>query len=402
MEEALESYERALSLRLYHAEALSSRLLQARAREAVRAVQARAREAVRARPESRDVSLTVLSVAHPLGRVGPDAVGGAEQILTMLDRALVEAGHRSIVVAGEGSHCAGTLVAVRRPAGFWDSAVIMAARRHYGAAIRAALQRWPVDLVHMHGLDYYAYLPPPGIPVLATLHGPPEFYTLEALRPSRPGTFLNCVSANQHAGFDKLAHLLAPIENGIAVGDYEGRHAKRGFALLMCRICPEKGVHLAIDAAKRAGIPLVIAGETSPYPSHQAYFFREVQPRLDHARRFIGPVGLRRKRRLLAAARCLLIPSLFVETSSLVAREALAAGTPVVAFPSGALVDVVDHGRTGYLVKDVQQMAEAIAACAVIDPAVCRRIARERFSVDGMIERYFGVYAALAATRQRL
>jgi glycosyltransferase involved in cell wall biosynthesis len=233
--------------------------------------------------------------------------------------------------------------------------------------------------------------------VLVTLHAPIDRYHLEALRP-RPGTFLHCVSARQHAGCEGLAdmpHMLPPIENGIVVEDYAGRHAKRGFALMLCRISPEKGVHLAIDAAKRADVPLLIAGDVYPQPDIQEYFHDEVQPRLDAARRFIGPAGLRRKRRLLAAARCLLAPSLFEETSTLVAREALAAGTPVVAFPAGALVDAIDHGRTGYLVEDVTQMAEAIAACAAIDPEHCRRVARERFSSRRMIEEYFSRYAAL-------
>jgi glycosyltransferase involved in cell wall biosynthesis len=210
--------------------------------------------------------------------------------------------------------------------------------------------------------------------------------------------FLQCVSAWQHAGSEKLAHMphmLPPIENGIAVEDYESRHAKRRFALLLGRICPEKGVHLAIDAAKRANVPLLIAGEVYSQPYIESYFRVEVQPRLDGARRFIGPVGLARKRRLLAAARCVLLPSQFKEPGSLVAREALAAGTPVVAFPAGGLVDVIDHGRTGYLVEDVEQMAEAIAACDGIDPELCRRVARERFSSQRMIEQYFSRYAAL-------
>ncbi|NHV87620.1 glycosyltransferase, partial [Escherichia coli] len=84
-------------------------------------------------------------------------------------------------------------------------------------------------------------------------------------------------------------------------------------------------------------VPLLVAGALYPYPAHVDYFEREVRPLLDATRRFVGPVGFARKRRLLSAARCLLVPSLAAETSSLVAREAAACGTPVVAFPSGAL-----------------------------------------------------------------
>jgi glycosyltransferase involved in cell wall biosynthesis len=192
-------------------------------------------------------------------------------------------------------------------------------------------------------------------------------------------------------------NLLRPIENGVAPQLF-ARHAKRGFALMLGRICSEKGVHIAIDAAKRADVTLLIGGEVFAYEDHRRYFEEEVRPRLDGRRRFLGPVGLNRKRRLLAAARCLLIPSLAEETSSLVAREALAAGTPVVAFDRGALRETVEHGRTGYLVRDVAEMAEAIARVECLDPDTCRLIARQRFSSQRMIEQYLAVYHRLAPT----
>jgi hypothetical protein len=337
--------------------------------------------------------LTILSVAYPLAPVGPDAVGGAEQVLSQLDQALVRAGQGSVVVACEGSAVAGTLVAVPRSTGPLDADAVVRAHERQRRAILFALTRWPVDVVHMHGVDFHAYLPPAGIPVLATLHLPVNWYP--RLPPDRPQTWLNCVSARQHASCAPHAQLLPPIENGVApAGPHQ--HAKRNFALMLARICPEKGVHLAIEAARRADMPLLIAGEVFGYEAHERYFAQEVLPRLDARRRFIGPVGLARKRRLLAAARCLLAPSLVPETSSLAAREAIAAGTPVVAFGSGALADTVEHGRTGFLVADVAQMAEAMARVADIDPAACRAAASTRFPLARMIDEYFAVYRRLA------
>jgi glycosyltransferase involved in cell wall biosynthesis len=131
------------------------------------------------------------------------------------------------------------------------------------------------------------------------------------------------------------------------------------------------------------------------------FFQREIVPRLDGSRRFIGPVGFARKRRLLTAARCLLIPSLAPETSSLVAMEALACGTPIIAFPSGALPEIVEHGRTGFLVRDEQEMAEAIGAAGTLEPENCRMAARERFSIGRTIERYLELYRQLAGRADR-
>ena len=182
----------------------------------------------------------------------------------------------------------------------------------------------------------------------------------------------------------------------MAVPDLAPPHAKRGFALMLSRICPEKGVHLAIDAARQAGMPLLIGGEVYPYPAHQRYFEEEVAPRLDGSRRFLGPVGGARKRRLLAAAQCVVIPSLVAETSSLVAREALAAGTPVVALRRGALAETIEHGRTGLLVDSAEELPDAMRAAAGLAPRDCRDAARARFSLETMIAAYFAVYERLA------
>jgi len=348
--------------------------------------------------------LTVLSVAYPMADVGPDAVGGAEQVLAALDRALVAAGHRSLVVACEGSELAGELLGIPAvPDATFDAAW---RERQYAAvrlAVDQALRERVVDLVHLHGLDFAAYLPPAGPPALVTLHLPPEFYPLPALRPARPNTWLNGVSEAQHRALlarleqpGPMPRLVPPISNGVAVEALAGaRHARRGFALMLGRICAEKGQHLGLAAARMAGVPLLLGGRVFPYPEHEAYFAREVAPLLGSRHRFIGPLGFARKRRLLAAARCVLVPSRVPETSSLVAMEALACGTPAIAFRLGALPEIVEHGRTGFLVDDVVGMAEAIGAAGSIDPDHCRSVARERFSLPRTAAAYLDLYARL-------
>jgi glycosyltransferase involved in cell wall biosynthesis len=336
--------------------------------------------------------LTVLSVAYPFARLGPDAVGGAEQVLHTLDAWLTAAGHRSVVIAAEGSAVAGTLVPVPTEAGEITDAVRERTYAAVRAAIRNALHEHAVDLVHLHGIDFPRYLPPGDVPALATLHLPPDWYPGELLRHPPPNLHLHCVSEAERASCPRGAHVLPSVPNGIAVERFGGRHARRGFVLMLGRICEEKGFHLGLEAARRAQVAALLGGEIYRYPEHRRYFDERLRPLLDRRRRFLGPVGFRRKRRLLAAARCVLVPSTAPETSSLVAMEAMASGTPVVCFATGALPEVVEDGRTGLVVKDVDGMAEAIHAAGALRAEACRRVAQERFSAARMGARYLALY----------
>jgi len=344
------------------------------------------------------VRLRVLSVAYPLAPVRPDTAGGAEQILLLLDAALAREGHQSIVVACEGSTPKGELIAIPRPRGPLDEATRRQAQQECRIAVETALREREIDLIHMHGIDFDRYLPPAGVPLLATLHLPLGWYAPEALRPDRPMTYLHCVSASQRRAAPPGAALLPDIENGVPIEALAAPVRKREIALSLGRICYEKGFHIAFDAARQAGIPFLLAGSLFRYPEHERYFHEEILPRLRPGEnRLLGPIGWKRKRRLLTAARCLLAPSLAPETSSLVAMEALACGTPVIAFPSGALAEIVEEGKTGFLVKSAGEMAEAVKAARSLDPDACRRAARGRFSAERMIGRYLDLYRRLAA-----
>lgn len=346
------------------------------------------------------MTLTILNVAYSLGTVG-DAVGGAEQILSAIDRALVEAGATSIVIACEGSRAYGTLVETPAPGAVFDDAARSAAHAAHIRAIATVLDEHPVDVVHLHGIDFHAYLPAAGVPALATLHLPPSWYPAHALIPSRPDTFVHCVSESQRRSCPSSPALLATIPNGVTIPTHEPVRGGRRGVVALGRICPEKGFHLALAAARRAGVPMTLAGRVFPYPTHVEYWAREIAPQLDDERRFIGAVDAERRTELLAHARCVLIPSLVAETSSLVAMEALAAGTPVVAFANGALTEIVEHGVTGFLVHDEEEMADAIEAAATLDPDACRAAAIARFSVGAMTRQYLERYETLAATATR-
>lgn len=344
-------------------------------------------------------ALTVVSVAYPFAPVSVDPVGGAEQVLAHLDRAIVASGHRSIVIAVEGSSVRGELCAIPAPEGEIDHA--MRARAHAAVRDRLAtlLAGEHVDVVHLHGVDFAEYLPAPGPAVLATLHLPLAWYPAAALAPARPNTWLQPVSRSQARTAPAGAVIEEPIENGVNLATPLVR--KRGFALVLGRICPEKGIDDAIAAAARAGVPLLIAGTVFPYAAHREYLETRIVPRLGSACRWIGGVAGAQKKRLLAQARCVLVPSKTAETSSLVAMEAIAAGTPVIAYRNGALPEIVEDGRTGWIVDSVDSMAAAIGATDRIDSEACRQCASERFALERMTGAYLARYAELAARTAR-
>lgn len=340
--------------------------------------------------------MTILNVAYPFAPVGPNAVGGAEQVLTALDHALVEGGHHSVVVACDHSETRGELVASVPCHETISPDLCAFARDLHRREIEEALMRWPVDVVHMHGVDFYEYLPDTDLPVLVTLHLPLSFYPEQVLRDLPSNVHLHCVSNSQAKTCPPGVRLFKTISNGANIGALTARHAKKNFAVALGRICPEKGFHVAVDAAKKANVPLLLGGEVFGYEAHANYWRDELLPKLDRRHRWIGPVNFARKRRLLTAARCLLVPSLVAETGSLVAMEALACGTPVIAFPNGVLRDIVEHGRTGFIVHNAEEMSQVILRAHIIDPETCRRAARERFSLANTTRAYLELYEQLA------
>lgn len=340
--------------------------------------------------------LTVLNVAYPLAAAGPDAVGGAEQVLSLVETAVARAGHTSLVVAAEGSNVAGTLIATPLPRGALTDEVRVQVQQRHHANLCRALELHRVDVVHLHGVDFHAYLPPAGVPTLITLHLPPSWYPPEIFRLARPDTFLHCVSASQQRACPPAANLLGYVENGVPIAPLRSACASRRYALALGRVCAEKSFHVALDAGRRSGIPVLLGGQVFPYPAHEQYFREQILPRLDGKSRFLGPLGLEQKRRLLTGARCLVSASVAPETSCLVAMEAMACGTPVVAFPSGAVPEIVEHGVTGFLVNSEVEMAEAMLESRRIDPEVCRETARRRFSAERMTAQYLALYRELA------
>jgi glycosyltransferase involved in cell wall biosynthesis len=333
--------------------------------------------------------VNILSVAFPLFTVGAGSGGGAEQILYLLDRRIAAQGHRSFVIAAEGSEVSGELIMSPAANGEITDAARSRAQRVHRELIERVLRIEPIDLIHFHGLDFHAYVPhnPARIPMLATLHLPLAWYPSHIF--DLPGINFNCVSQNQAASANGRSLPLVP--NGIDLSQYTRCRAPEHL-LFIGRICPEKGPDIALRVAHLLDLPLIAAGPVHAFRAHQEYFGACVQPLLDAKRRYVGSIDLGQKIELLSAARAVLIPSLAPETSSLVAMEAAAAGVPVIAYGTGALPEVIKHGQTGFIVESEQQMADAVSRLDSISTDECQKHAREQFDADRMADGYLEMY----------
>jgi glycosyltransferase involved in cell wall biosynthesis len=157
------------------------------------------------------------------------------------------------------------------------------------------------------------------------------------------------------------------------------------------RIHPDKGVHLAIEVARASGMPLLIAGIIQD----QGYFHEQVEPHLGQTIRYIGPVDVAGKNALFARARALLHLNTIPERFGLVLAEANAAGVPVIAMDLGSCREVIEDGRTGFLVHNAGEAAQRLQHVSRIDRGVCRQRVQQCFSIDTMVESYERVYRTI-------
>ena len=338
----------------------------------------------------------ILYVADPLLPVSNESCGGAEQMLSTLEREMARRGYRTAVAGCSGSQVAGHLLSTgsvpQQVDGFQQR------DEQHQQAIVDFLRRQkapPVDLVHDKSGSFWRSAWQVDVPILATLHLPRHFYPAEALAKLAPNVFFSCVSAMQCATFADVPAVVGVVRNGIEVSRFPFVTEKQGYLLWMGRICEEKGAHVAIEVARRTGLPLILAGQVYPFSYHEQYYVREIRPYLgsdNPAVCFVETPNFGTKRRLLSQARAVLIPSLIEETSSLVAMEAMACGTPVIGFRRGAIPEVVVDGETGFIVEDSEEMAEAVWRVGEINPHACRAHVEVNYSAERMADEYEGLY----------
>ena len=348
--------------------------------------------------------LRVAVLAPPWIPVPPPAYGGIEAVVDLLCEALVARGHDVTLFAAPGSR---STARVLSPLGTAHADEIGSAlhesdhvARAWGEIDRAAERARPFDLVHDHsGFTALAMADRVAAPVVHTLHGPFAADTGPFYQRHGDKASLVAISRSQAASAPAGVHISAIVPNPIAVERWPLREQKGDYVLWIGRMDPVKGAHHAIAAARLAGRTLVLAG---PVQSGQQDYFREqIEPHIDGRHtHYIGEVGGTAKQQLFANAAALLMPLRWREPFGMVMVEALACGTPVIAFPEGAAAEIVIDGENGMLVSDERAMAHAISQIGLIDPLRCRASVTERYDIAITVAGYEQVYRhAVAATR---
>ena len=243
------------------------------------------------------------------------------------------------------------------------------------------------DVIHINdvvGLPFSMFT---RVPFVVTIHHPHEPELSEQYE--RYPQVHYVAIANWLARLEPMPRVHV-VHHGIPAGNYTFSDRKDDYVAFLGRMVPCKGAHLAIAAAKHAGVRLKLAGEIQPL--FKDYWDRHVLPLIDGDQiEYVGPVDFAAKNALLSSARALLFPIRWQEPFGLVLIEAMACGTPALAFAGGAVEEIVTDGENGWMCADVEDMAQRIRTLT-IEPAACRASVERRFSLDRMAAGYETVY----------
>ncbi len=336
-------------------------------------------------------------IGTPWTPTPPRLYGGIELVVDRLCCGLARQGHEVVLFATGDSTCPVERHHLLAEADGRRIGHTVTELRHALAAYDA-LRDAGCEIVHDHTLAGPIVAPTvaPGLPVVTSLHGPltDEMADLYG-RMARGGVPLIAVSHAQRRARPDVP-ITAVIHHGIDADDFPAGAGDGGYALFLGRMSPDKGAHRAIESARKAGVPLVLAGKQRE-PDERKYFENEVQPLLGADVEYVGEVDHDEKVRLLAGAVALLFPIRWNEPFGLVMLEAMACGTPVLAFAEGAAPEVVDDGVTGFLCDDEAHMAHALTRVDGLDRAACRHVVETRFSTDRMAGDHAALFETLIA-----
>lgn len=334
-------------------------------------------------------------ISTPWTALPPPAYGGIEGVVDRLVRGLVAAGHELLVAAPGDSSIPAPLVPDSPPA---DPNAMSLTEAELGHIVRAYRAMGEMDIIHDHTFAGPLYRHrPPGTPIVTTNHGPFRAQLRDIYHAMDQDVALVAISHHQAstAGEARIARV---IHHGIDVEAVPVGDGAGGYFCFLGRMSAGKGVREAALIARKAGVPLRIGAKVHD-KGEQEYLDCAVTPLLNSEVEYLGELNKNEKYELLGGAIGMLNPIQWPEPFGLVMIEALAAGTPVVATPSGAAPEIVDDGRTGYLREDIDALAATLPQVANLDRGRCRQEATSRFSADRMVAEHIDLYTELVQRR---
>jgi glycosyltransferase involved in cell wall biosynthesis len=371
--------------------------------------------------QKKDGTLRIAQIAPPWITIPPKNYGGTESVIYNLVEELVAQGHDVTLFAPGDAKTSARLVS------FFPTS-LLAEKVEWSMHLKAFyhlqkslehVRAHQFDIVHTHlssGSDLYllpltAYLETPHV---STLHSHSPFDHSPGGRVGdadryymdwAPSVPIVAISESARAQEKLPFHFVDVVYNGIEMRQFPPPSKKRGdYLVWLGRFVPEKGPHLAIETAKRAQVPLVLAGTIDRYMKVSVDYFQEqIKPQIDNEQiKYIGPVNMKRKVSLLSRARGFLNPIEWAEPFGMVMVEAMALGCPVISFAQGAAPEIVADGKTGFLVQNLDEMVQSIPKIEQIDREATRLHVEGHFSTQVMAEKYTQVYEKVIAINKKV
>ncbi len=343
--------------------------------------------------------MRIAQVAPLYEPVPPALYGGTERVVSYLTEELVRQGHEVTLFASGDSVTTARLVPACRRALWCDPECRDPLPHHVRLMelVFADVSRF--DVIHFHcDFLHFPLLRREPCPSLTTLHGRLDAHDLAPLFADYRDIPLVSISDDQRRPLP-WANWLGTVHHGLPADLYGFRDRPGGYLAFLGRMSPEKGVDRAIEIARCSGMPLKIAAKV--YPEERAYYNAVLAPLIQESRSFVdfvGEVGGAEKEDFLAGAAALLFPITWPEPFGLVMIEAMACGTPVVAFRQGSVPEVMSDGVTGFIVADVDEAVRAVKRLPEISRRAVRRCFEDRYQISRVARAYTELYRRVVAT----
>ncbi|HEX2699209.1 MAG TPA: glycosyltransferase family 4 protein [Acidimicrobiales bacterium] len=338
--------------------------------------------------------MRIAVIAPPWTPVPPALYGGIELVVDRLANGFHKAGHDVLLFTTGDSTCPVPRAWALEEAEHQRIGMVVPELRHIMAAYDAVQD---YDIVHDHTVMGPVYAQRfPDLHVVTTVHGPFNHELSDLYgRMAADGVPLIGISHAQSRPVPDIP-IARVIHHGLDADAFPVGKGEGGYYLFLGRMSPDKGAHRATEICYKAGVPLLMAAKMREPWEHE-YFDANVRPYLNDQIRYLGEVAHEEKIDLLANARGLIFPIRWNEPFGMVMLEAMACGTPVLAFPEGAAPEVVEHGKTGFLCADEGEMIDAIGRIDEIDRADCRASVEGYFSADRMVAEHVELFTKIVS-----